>query len=110
MDFTNEDRMNYVKAHGNLLNHKQKMRLVRDLNEMDPSILSDGGDSVNVWLHNCSEKIINHMYDVVKARCEYLNGDDVIGLGAPVGVGPLNGLSILCNLRVLRVAHQRLHP
>lgn len=80
MDFTHEDKMNFVKTHGNLLNHKQKMQLVRDLLAMDSSILSDGGDSVNVWLHNCSEKIIDHMYLIVKKRCDYLNGDDTIDL------------------------------
>jgi hypothetical protein len=75
------DKMNYITQHcDRLLNHAQKMQMLRDLCDMDIGVLSDGPNCVYVRLHSCSEKIVDHIYSVVKARYDELNTYDPIDL------------------------------
>jgi hypothetical protein len=80
MEYTNEDRMNFIKQYGNLLNYAQKLALVSKILKLDPSVVCDGNDCVDIWLNKCSEKIILEIYSVVRERYNFLNSSDRVDL------------------------------
>lgn len=72
--------MNIIKQYGNLLNHAQKLALVSRILKLDPIVVCDGNDCVDIWLNKCSEKIILEIYSVVRERYNFLNSSDRVDL------------------------------